>query len=115
MGRKVGDLYHYTGAVHVHTTESDGTKPLREVVAIAQEVGLDFILFTDHLGLTNRDAGHEGIYGNTLVLIGYEHNDPDDNNHYLIFKSQVYPEDMSARQYVEAAHRDGARYNRPSH
>jgi hypothetical protein len=95
--------------VHVHTTESDGTKPLREVVAIAQEVGLDFILFTDHLGLTNRDAGLEGIYGDTLVLVGYEHNDPDDNNHYLIFKSPgVYPEDMSARQYVEAAHRDGA-------
>jgi hypothetical protein len=109
MGRKVGDWFHYSGAVHIHTTESDGTKALREVVAIGQEVGLDFLLFTDHLGLTNREAGLQGIYGNTLVLIGYEHNDLEDNNHYLIFKSPgVYPEDMSAQQYVEAARWDSA-------
>ena len=109
MGRRIGDRYHYTGAVHIHTSESDGARTLREVVAIGREVGLDFMLFTDHMGLTNREAGLEDVYGSTVVLIGYEHNDPDDNNHYLIFKSPgVYPEGMSARQYVEAARRDRA-------
>lgn len=109
MGKKVGDWYHYSGVVHIHTTESDGTRPLKDIVAIGQQVGLDFMMFSDHMGLTNRDAGLEGIHDRTLVVIGYEHNDVDDNNHYLIFNSKgVYPADMPARQYVEAVRRDGA-------
>ncbi|MEW5796494.1 MAG: histidinol-phosphatase [Candidatus Zixiibacteriota bacterium] len=109
MGKKCGDWYHYSGAIHMHTTESDGAKSLEEVAAIGREVGLDFLMVTDHMGLTNRERGLEGFYGSTLVLIGYEHNDLEDNNHYLIFKSpSVYPENMGAKQYVAAAHRDGA-------
>ena len=109
MGSRVENWFHYSGAVHIHTTESDGTRTLEDIAAIGREVGLDFLLFTDHMGLTNREAGLEGLYGSTLVLVGYEHNDQQDNNHYLIFESPgVYPEDFSARQYVEAARRDGA-------
>jgi hypothetical protein len=109
MAHKVGRYFHYTGAVHMHTTESDGTKTLPEVVELGRQVGLDFMMFSDHMGLTNRDAGLEGFYGDTLVVVGYEHNDLDDNNHYLVFDSPgVYPHDMSARQYVEAARADGA-------
>lgn len=109
MGKKVGDRYHYSGAIHMHTTESDGTKTLQEVAAIGQEVGLDFMMFTDHMGLTNREAGLEGVYGDTLVVVGYEHNDLEDNNHYMIFGSPgVYPEDMTAKQYVTATRSDGA-------
>ena len=109
MGKKVGDRYHYSGAIHIHTTESDGTKSLEEVVAIGQQAGLDFMMFTDHMGLTNREAGLEGLYGQTLVVVGYEHNDADDNNHYLLFNSpSVYPRDLTAAEYVAAARRDGA-------
>jgi hypothetical protein len=109
MARRVGDRYHYSGAIHMHTTESDGALPLKEVVQIGRQAGLDFMMFTDHMGLTNREAGLEGMYGKTLVVVGYEHNDTEDNNHFLVFKSPgVYPENMTARQYVEAAHRDGA-------
>jgi hypothetical protein len=101
MAEQVGNWYHYSGAVHIHTTASDGTLPLAEVIAIGRKVGLDFMLFTDHMGLANREAGGEGIHGNTLVLIGYEHNDPEDNNHYLVFQSPgVYPENLSTREYV---------------
>ena len=109
MGSRVGDKFHYAGSIHIHTSESDGTRPLEEVVAIGRQTGLDFLMVTDHMGLTNRESGLEAMYGSTLVVIGYEHNDTDDNNHYLIFKSPVvYPEDMTAAQYVEAAQRDGA-------
>ncbi len=109
MAEQVGRWYHYTGAVHIHTTASDGTLPLADVIAIGRKAGLDFMLFSDHMGLTNRDAGGEGLHGRTLVLIGYEHNDPEDNNHYLIFRSPgVYPEMFSTRQYVDAARSDGA-------
>lgn len=109
MSRKTGDWYQYSGAIHMHTTESDGTLPIQDVIAIGRSAGLDFMLFTDHMTLSNREAGHEGFYGDALVLVGYEHNDLDDKNHYLMFDSpQVYPADMTAREYVAAGARDGA-------
>ncbi len=109
MSSKVGDYYHYSGVIHVHTTESDGTKTLEEVAAIGRQVDLDFIMFTDHMNLNNRDRGKEGFYGSTLAVVGYEHNDLDDNNHYLVFDSpSVYPKDASVAEYVKAAARDGA-------
>lgn len=108
-GTKVADWYHYAGVIHVHTTESDGTKSLEEVAAIAQEVGLSFVMFTDHITLSNRDHGKEGFYGGTLAVVGYEHNDPDDNNHYLLFNSPaVYPRAMKVGDYVRAGAADNA-------
>ena len=109
MSNRFGDFFHYSGVIHVHTTESDGTKTLEEVSAIGQQVNLDFIMFTDHMNLINRDKGKEGYYGRTLAVVGYEHNDLDDNNHYLIFDSPtVYPKDATVGEYVAAAARDGA-------
>jgi len=109
MANKIDGHYHYSGVIHVHTTESDGTLPIEEVIEIGRRAGLDFMMFSDHMGLKNRAAGHEGVYGDTLVVIGYEHNDLDDNNHYLIFNSpSVYPHKSSASEYVKAACRDGA-------
>jgi hypothetical protein len=109
MVKKIGNWYHYSGAIHIHTTESDGALPLKEVVQIGRRAGLDFMIFCDHMGLGNREAGMEGFYGDTLVVIGYEHNDPDDRNHLMIFGSPaVYPRDMKAGEYVSAARNDGA-------
>jgi len=109
MANRVGDYYYYSGAVHIHTTESDGTRSLEEVVAIGQKAGLDFMMFTDHMGLKNRDAGKEGLYDKTLVVIGYEHNDLDENHHYMIFDSPgVYPQSMNAAELVAAVADDDA-------
>jgi hypothetical protein len=93
-----------TGAVHVHTVDSDGTKSHEEVAAIAGEVGLDFVMFTDHMTLQSLHEGKEGFYGDVLTLIGYEHNDHDDCNHYLIFDhDKVFPPTMTPAEYVAAA------------
>ena len=109
MVRRVDDWYQYTDCVHIHTTESDGTRSLAEVVALGQEVGLDFMMFSDHMTLSNRDAGREGFYEKTLVLVGYEHNDLTDHHHYLLFRSpRVYDADMTAAEYVAAGAQDGA-------
>ncbi len=109
MGRKIGDWHHYSGAIHVHTTESDGTKAFEEVVAIGREAGLDFIMFADHMTLSNREQGKEGLYGDLLAVVGYEHNDREDNHHYLLFGSpRVYPEDLAPLEYVAAGATDGA-------
>ncbi len=109
MSKRVGDWYQYSGAVHIHTTESDGTKTLEEVIEIGQHTDCDFMMFADHMTLSNRDRGGEGLYGKTLVVIGYEHNDEADHHHYLLFESpKVYPADMTAKEYVAAGARDGA-------
>ena len=109
MKKRFGHFYQYSGAVHIHTTESDGTKPLEDVIAIGRHADLDFMMFADHMTLSNRENKGEGLYGNMLVVIGYEHNDEADEHHYLLFNSpQVYDEKMSAREYVAAGAADGA-------
>jgi hypothetical protein len=109
MRRKVGDWYQYSGAIHIHTTESDGTKPIEEVVAIGQKAGLDFMMLADHMNLRNRTNGREGLYGSTLVVVGYEHNDQQDHHHYLLFDSpKVYDRRSTAAEYVSAGADDGA-------
>ncbi|MEE8576736.1 MAG: histidinol-phosphatase [candidate division Zixibacteria bacterium] len=109
MTEKIGKYYYYSGVVHVHTTESDGTKPLSELTTIANKADLDFMLVSDHMNLNNRGRNLEGFYGKLLVLVGYEHNDINDENHFLIFGSpKVYPSEMSPAEYVAAVRNDGA-------
>lgn len=109
MSKKVGDYFHYSGAIHIHTTESDGTKSFEEVIQIGRDSGLDFMMFSDHMTLSNKEKGGEGLYGTTLVVIGYEHNDESDEHHYLLFESPiVYPEKMSVKEYVTAGAEDNA-------
>ncbi len=109
MRKAMDRWYQYSGVMHIHTTASDGTKPIDEVIAIGREVGLDFMMFSDHMTLRHRDEGREGFYGKTLVAIGYEHNDADDRNHYLLFDSPgVYASRSRAADYVNAGAVDGA-------
>ncbi len=104
------DGYHIiTGAIHMHTTESDGSLPLEEVVTIGQEAGLDFLVFTDHMTISNRENGKEKMYGKLLVVVGYEHNDQLDHHHYLLLDSpKVYDARLSAKEYVAAGAKDNA-------
>ncbi len=100
--------YHYTGCIHMHTKDSDGTATHDEVIAFGAEVGLDFLFFTDHMTLKSRDA-FAGYHGDLFVAVGYEHNDPADKNHFLIFDSPgVYDPELSARDYVAQCAADNA-------
>ncbi|MCH7877692.1 MAG: histidinol-phosphatase [candidate division Zixibacteria bacterium] len=100
--------YHLTGCLHMHTPDSDGTKPHEEVAEIASEAGLDYLIFTDHMTLKSREK-QERFHGDVLVIVGYEHNDPADKNHYLLLDSPaVYNPKFSAREYVAAGFEDGA-------
>jgi hypothetical protein len=106
---KSGEYFEYTGCIHIHTTDSDGTKTLEEIAEIATTVDLDFILFADHMTLKARDEGKEGYYKKTLALVGYEHNDLEDCNHYLVFESEkVLPANMTPVEYVAEGRRQGA-------
>ncbi len=106
---KVGNSYRYSGCLHLHTTHSDGSKPLSQIIPIAQREKLDFLLVTDHMTIAAREEGLQGWHDSLLVGIGYEHNDPADTHHYLIFgSSKTYAPSLSAQGYVSAAKSENA-------
>lgn len=89
------------GAIHIHSNYSDGTLTIPEIANIANDVGLDFIMVSDHMTLEPLHQGLEGFYGKTAVLIGYEINDADDKNHYLAFDlNKTVDPNLSAKDYV---------------
>jgi hypothetical protein len=77
-------MHDLTGAIHCHSTHSDGTGTVAQVAAGAQAAGLDYVLLTDHDTLAAADRGEEGWYGATLLLAGVEVS-PYRENHYLAF------------------------------
>ena len=95
-------MIEYIGAIHIHSTFSDGTGQVPEIAKAAEEIGLDFIILTDHNTLRALDEGYEKWFGNTLCLVGCEINDKENKNHYLAFGiDETYSTRMSAKNYVK--------------
>lgn len=68
---------------HVHTTYSDGTATVREVLSSARAAGVDAVLVTDHDSLGARHDGWEGVHDGVLLLVGTEVTQK--RGHYLAF------------------------------
>jgi len=101
-------MTEYTGAIHIHSIFSDGSADIPEIVRYANEVGLDFIIMTDHNTLRGLNEGYEKWYGDTLCLVGCEINDKENKNHYLAFGiNETYSTRMSAENYVRKVREDG--------
>jgi hypothetical protein len=66
--------YHdYSGAIHVHTYFSPGLSgQFEEVLRVAGQADLDFVVVTDHEKMYGLHEKKEGLYGNVLILIGAE-------------------------------------------
>ncbi len=95
-------MIEYVGAMHMHSVFSDGSGEVPDIAKAASEVGLDYILLTDHNTLRALKEGYEGWYGNTLLLVGCELNDKQNKNHYLAFGiKQAFSTRLSAAEYVK--------------
>lgn len=79
----------YVSNLHVHTTFSDGTGTIGEVIDAAKKAGLDILLITDHDTLKGREKGYEGYHGDLLVIIGFEISGP--YHHYLVWGMDYTP------------------------
>jgi hypothetical protein len=96
------------GAIHIHSVDSDGTKSVPDIAEIGNRMGLDFLMFSDHMTLKSYQAGLEGFYGRTLVIIGYEIHDKQNKNHYLAFNLKAtLPFGLSPSEYVKQVKEKG--------
>ena len=91
-----------TGAIHMHSVFSDGSGEVEDIARYAAEVGLDYILLTDHNTLRALKEGYERWYGSTLLLVGCEINDKLNENHYLAFGiNEAFSTRLAAKEYVK--------------
>ena len=65
-------FYDYAGAMHIHSTYSDGAGTVGEIAQAANCAGLDFLVLCDHSSLQAKTDGEDGWRGRTLILIGTE-------------------------------------------
>ena len=101
-------MFEYTGAIHIHTTFSDGSGEVPDIAVAASEAGLDFILISDHNTLRAKKEGYEKWFDKTLILVGYEINDKENKNHYLVFDTdETYSTRMPAKEYVDRVEKEG--------
>lgn len=94
--------YFYKGAVHIHTTASDGTGVLSEIVKSAKKNHLDFIIISDH----NKMSVKEGIYDGVAVIVAEEISPK--KNHYLAFniKKEIEPSE-NPQEYIDEVNNQG--------
>ena len=75
--------YPWRGAIHVHTTFSDGAAGVEEVAGAAAEAGLDFLIVTDHNPMRPEQRPDNGWYGGVFVIFAEEIS--TDQGHLLAF------------------------------
>ena len=75
--------YELSCVAHVHSTYSDGTASVPELLDAARGAGVDAILLTDHDTLAARREGWEGDHGGVFLMVGVEVSPKA--GHYLAF------------------------------
>lgn len=98
-----------TGCLHVHSEYSyDSQTPVEEILLAARKQKLDFIGLNDHMsrGVLKEKALLEN--SEMTFLKGFEINDPDNNNHLLVYGSENIIENRKASEYVSAYSKEGA-------
>ncbi len=101
-------LYESVGVLHMHTVHSDGTGTIPEIATYAEQLGMDWLLITDHNYLHAREEGEEGKHGRINVLVGSELGEEFGNNHYLAFDLKTIPENqIDPEVYVKHVNDEG--------
>jgi len=93
------------GAIHIHTTHSDGSSSIKQIAKAAKERGLEWIIITDHNNL--KGLNEEGWIDGVAVLVGEEIS-PSLGDHYLSFDiNQTISEKMSPQEFINEVNKQG--------
>jgi hypothetical protein len=100
-------LFDVSCVIHVHSTYSDGTATVPELLAAASVVGADAVLLTDHDSLEARRDGWEGAHDGVFLLVGTEISAK--LGHYLAFgvEHEVAHEGRTALEIADAVRAAG--------
>jgi len=103
------NLNEYVGHIHLHSTFSDGVATIEEIIRLANQAGLDFIIPTDHNVLVK---GLDGWYDRTLLLMGEEVHDQQrqpESSHYLALniEEDVFPYAQDPQAVINAVNDQG--------
>jgi hypothetical protein len=99
-------LHDLACVVHLHSTYSDGTGTVAQIVDAGRRAGVDVVLLTDHDTLAA--AGDEGWHGPVLLLVGHEVSPPR-RDHTLVFGAAgEISNRLSGADVVTAAEKEGA-------
>ncbi len=99
-------MFHdYRGAVHIHSTYSDGKGAFEEIASDAQRAGLDFVITTDHDTLAPLNEGREGWNEGVLVLVGSEVTSTA--GHYLALNMPQLPRGERVKDHLEEINKQG--------
>lgn len=112
MTEKISDkkfpFIELCGALHLHTTFSDGGVSYPEMIDAAKQVLLDYLVITDHMTMKARDQGFEGFSENLFVCVGYEHNDEKNHNHYLAMGADTVVKPLeNPQEYINKVKEQG--------
>ncbi len=80
---EAGSAYDLSCVAHLHSTYSDGTATVPELLAAAREAGVEALLLSDHDTLGARRDGWEGHHDGVFLLVGEEVSPR--GGHYLAF------------------------------
>jgi hypothetical protein len=100
-------LFDVSCVVHVHSTYSDGTATVAELLAVARATATDAVLLTDHDSLGARSDGWEGPHDGVFLMVGMEVSPKQ--GHYLAFgvEHEVSHAGRSAAQIAAAVRAAG--------
>jgi hypothetical protein len=100
-------LHDVSCLVHVHSTYSDGTATVPELLDDARRAGADALLLTDHDSLGARENGWEGEHDGVFLLVGTEVSPK--RGHYLAFgvEREIPHRGRSAREIATAVREAG--------
>jgi hypothetical protein len=101
------ELHDVSCVIHVHSTYSDGTATVGELLDAARESAVDALLLTDHDTLAARGDGWERQHDGVLLLVGVEVSPKQ--GHYLAFgvENEIPHRGRSALQIAQAVRAAG--------
>lgn len=96
--------FYYSGAIHIHSLNSDGTGNIESISKAAAKAGLSYIIITDH----NYFDTEEGYYNGVCVIKGEEISPKNSANHYVSFgiKEYIIP-DTNPKTNIENVKKQG--------
>ncbi len=96
--RKFNEL---TGSIHNHSEYSyDSNGKVEMILNAAKKNKLDYLTFNDHHNLDIKNDPLIKKEKDIICILGFEINDPNSDNHYLVFNSDNIISGKSAEEYV---------------